>query len=136
MGDFVNGLLQHDSLRNDQHHVGSHEQLTSDGRVFPLPAAVGAAEEIASVDEDAAPNLNGNVADDKHELEPEVDGHLAAEHALGELIGALSVLPVEHLLLLTSANFGKVVERVFLLLLALIDDGSLSEEEVTFAVDE
>ena len=93
----VKSLLKHHSLSNDQNHVTADEKFTSEGRVKPLFATVCAAKEIASVNEDAAPDLNGNIYKSEYSLETEIDVHLLAEHFLGKVTSALLVSPVQVL---------------------------------------
>lgn len=71
------------------------EKLTRDRRVHPLPAAICATQESTFVDEDTTPELDDDIAEDKQGLEPQVDGHLLAEHLLGEHVGLLLHGPVE-----------------------------------------
>jgi len=82
----VESVLEHDALSDDEHHVGGDENFASHRGVEPLPATCGAAEETTAVDENAAPELNADVANDEEALEAQVDAHLLAEKLLAEVI--------------------------------------------------
>ena len=76
LGDLVEGVLQHDSLRDDQHHVRGHEQLALNRGVHPLEAALCAGQLSAVVEEDAAPELDRDVAENEEALEEQIHVHL------------------------------------------------------------
>ena len=70
LGNLVEGCLDHDSRGDDDHHVGGHEELTSQRRVQPLRSTARAAKEMTVVHKNSSPKLNCRVADHEHRLEP------------------------------------------------------------------
>ena len=69
-GYLVKSLLKHHSLSDDQHHVCTNEELSCNGSVKPLISLVCTAQEMALVHENAAPDLDRNVAYNQDTLEP------------------------------------------------------------------
>ena len=72
--------------------MGCNEDFTFDGGVHPLPATSSAANKVAIVDENAAPELDGDVAEREDGREEQVSVHLLAEKLLVEVV--LLILPV------------------------------------------
>jgi len=91
VGDTVEDTLNHDSLHDDAHHVEGDEEITGEGEVDPLPALVGAAEEVVVVDKDAAEVLDEELHDGDNNLVAHIDTHLFLEDGLhqGEVLGDL-----------------------------------------------
>lgn len=94
LGHLVEGLLEHDSLSADEHHVHCNKHLARQRSIHPLVASICAAQEVAAVHDNAAPDLDGEVADCQDGLEEQVDVHLLAEHLLAQEVSALKVRPV------------------------------------------
>ena len=109
------------------------EDLALDCRVHPLPAAGSAANEVAVVDEDAPPELDGNVAEGEDGGEEQVGIHLLAEEFLAQVV--LLVVPM----LMTELA---IIDRFFLNFVIVIilgfndNDAAFGEEVVPPASDD
>lgn len=79
-------------MGDDKHHVARNKDLTGDRGVEPLEASLGAAKEATLVNEDSAPELNEDVAEDEESLEEEIRIHLLTEKSFAEAV--LVIVPV------------------------------------------